>query len=160
MSYDKISLTFSPYFLSYNHPIVPSITDYPVYIYIYISTIKILIQSHFRPRARRTKTVAVTYTRSLHDRIGRGGPVFQRKGTRAKRGRTYGGVVRLVYKESCLFLAHGYREKTICLRDLEHFANLSATSRLESLTSRVTQKARRAMVLTERHLRKSNTRSK
>lgn len=124
-----------------------------IYIYIYISTIKILIQSHFRPRARRTKTVAVTYTRSLHDRIGRGGPVFQRKGTRAKRGRTYGGVVRLVYKESCLFLAHGYREKTICLRDLEHFANLPATSR-------VTQKARRAMVLTERHLRKSNTRSK
>lgn len=130
-----------------------------LYIYIYISTIKILIQSHFRPRAR-TKTVAVTYTRSLHDRIGRGGPVFQRKGTRAKRGRTYGGVVRLVYKESCLFLAHGYREKTICLRDLEHFANLSATSRLESLTSRVTQKTRRAMILTERHLRKSNTRSK
>lgn len=137
---------------------LPSIKDYPVYIYI--PTTKILIQSHTRPRARRTRTVAATYTRSLHDRLGRGGPVFQRKGTRARRERIYGGVVRLVYKESCLFLAHRYREKTICLRDLERFANLSATNRLESLTSHKTQKAKRAMILTERHLRKSNTWSK
>lgn len=153
MSYDKILLIFSPSpdcTINYGLPC----------IYIYISTTKILIQWHTRPRARKMKTIAATYKRSLHDRIGRGGPVFQRKGTRARRERTYGGVVRLVYKESCLFLAHGYREKTICLRDLERFANLSATSRLESLTSRVTQKAKRAMILTERHLRKSNTRSK
>lgn len=33
MSYDELLLILSPYFFSYNHPIVPSITDYPVYIY-------------------------------------------------------------------------------------------------------------------------------
>lgn len=38
-------------------------------------------------------------------------------------GCTYRRVVCSVYKESCLFLADGYRRKTICLRDLECFVS-------------------------------------
>lgn len=38
-------------------------------------------------------------------------------------GYTYRRVVCSVYKESCLFLADGYRRKTICLGDLECFVS-------------------------------------
>lgn len=38
-------------------------------------------------------------------------------------GCTYRRVVCSVYKESCLFLADGYRRKTICLGDLECFVS-------------------------------------
>lgn len=40
-----------------------------------------------------------------------------------KSGCTYRRVVCSVYKESCLFLADGYRRKTICLGDLECFVS-------------------------------------
>jgi hypothetical protein len=40
-----------------------------------------------------------------------------------KRGCTYRRVVCSVYKESCLFLADGYRRKTICPGDLECFVS-------------------------------------
>lgn len=43
---------------------------------------------------------------------------------REESGYTYRRVVCSVYKESCLFLADGYRRKTICLGDLECFVSL------------------------------------
>lgn len=45
----------------------------------------------------------------------------ERKGKESER--TYRRVVCSVYKESCLFLADGYRRKTICLGDLECFVS-------------------------------------
>lgn len=42
---------------------------------------------------------------------------------REESGYTYRRVVCSVYKESCLFLADGYRRKTICLGDLECFVS-------------------------------------
>lgn len=58
----------------------------------------------------------------------------ERKRERRKEGSgcTYRRVVCSVYKESCLFLADGYRRKTICLGDLECFVNRSLPSRRPS----------------------------
>lgn len=81
---------------------------------------------HTRTRTNDGADVAVRgKKRRRRSESGKEGEERERE-RRERAGCTYRRVVCSVYKESCLFLADGYRRKTICLGDLECFVNLLA----------------------------------
>lgn len=102
----------------------------PLKAYFTLASVRERAQTTYAPALVRTDTH--TYTRACaraRERVYRQTSRRERKrGGEEGSGRersecTYRRVVCSVYKESCLFLADGYRRKTICLGDLECFVS-------------------------------------
>lgn len=87
---------------------------------------RVRTHAHSHTRAR-THTHTQTYRQTSRCERKRGGEEGSEGRERSEC--TYRRVVCSVYKESCLFLADGYRRKTICLGDLECFVSPPALCR-------------------------------